>query len=53
MYINEVFGGRVNILRAHVINDVLHEPKVRKVSVNDLWIEKRQAELSSVVILAE
>lgn len=36
MYINEVFEGRVNILIVHVINDVLHEVRARKVSANDL-----------------
>lgn len=35
-YINAVSEGRVNILIAHVINDVLHEVKARKISVNKL-----------------
>lgn len=52
MYINEVFERRVDILITHAINDVLHEVKARKISVNDLWIEKSQAEISSVIILA-
>lgn len=36
MHSNEVFEGRVNILIVHMINDVLHEVKARKVSANDL-----------------
>lgn len=36
MHSNKVFEGRVNILIVHVINDVLHEVKARKVSANDL-----------------
>lgn len=42
LYITKEFEGKVNILIARVINDVLHEVKTRKVSVNNLWIEKRQ-----------
>lgn len=41
-YINAVSEGRVNILIAHVINDVLHEVKARKISVNKLWTEQNQ-----------
>lgn len=33
---NEVFERRVNILITHAINDVLHEVKAGKISVNDL-----------------
>lgn len=52
MYINELFKGRVNILIAHLINDVLREVKEEK----SVWMtsesKKLQAEMSLVIILA-
>lgn len=42
MYIKEAFERRVNILITHAINDVLHEVKARKISVNALFELKKK-----------